>query len=361
MNNNIILSFVNNLKRLYLCDFIENSVIDFPPVIINNENFLSDSLSGINPLDFTMRNINYLNTFLKEITIIVNNYDSDHNLNKIYFQASSMSNILNKPSQLVDRHLEKIYSIIRNSPIKCVNIVGSDIFNYSQIQDLFNFLNSIDVLKIINLNGSDLVKIINQGIENKWLYFFKELEKEYSILMIFLDKNIKEEDFNLIKGFQDQFKLNIEFKFIIEESDEIVKAEKLTKNLSDNYSFYAFYNGNNLSFIKREVFLSEDEIMNIMPMDSKEIFSRSKLNRNYFSKLTFMSNGNIYSNFHKPKVGDLDENKIYKIIYNELKNGYWVYTRKLAKPCKNCIYNTFCPPVSNYEFDLNRNNLCLLN
>jgi len=48
------------------------------------------------------------------------------------------------------------------------------------------------------------------------------------------------------------------------------------------------------------------------------------------------------------------------IIYQMLKNktGDWFLIRSQVEPCKKCIYNFLCPPVSNYEFVMNSNNLC---
>ena len=82
--------------------------------------------------------------------------------------------------------------------------------------------------------------------------------------------------------------------------------------------------------------------MDIPPHDSKDLLIKSTINSNYFGKLIFMSNGDIYSNIHSSKVGNLADNKLHEIIYREIDNGNWVFTRKKASPCKECIYNIFC-------------------
>ena len=41
---------------------------------------------------------------------------------------------------------------------------------------------------------------------------------------------------------------------------------------------------------------------------------------------------------------------------HESKN--WFRTRSKVKPCKSCIYNALCPPISNYEYYLKEYNLC---
>ncbi len=57
----------------------------------------------------------------------------------------------------------------------------------------------------------------------------------------------------------------------------------------------------------------------------------------------------------------LNKNSLYNIFYKEMNCGKsWLRARKNAIPCKNCVYNSICPPVSNYEYVIGRNNLCTM-
>ena len=63
-----------------------------------------------------------------------------------------------------------------------------------------------------------------------------------------------------------------------------------------------------------------------------------------------------YSN--EKRIGNIDQ-RIHEVLLKELHNGKgWFKVRKHLTPCKGCIYNQICPPISNYEYALSRNNLC---
>lgn len=40
------------------------------------------------------------------------------------------------------------------------------------------------------------------------------------------------------------------------------------------------------------------------------------------------------------------------------KRGIWFRVRNQVQPCRTCVYEVLCPPLSNYEYALHRNNLC---
>ncbi|MBE9468407.1 MAG: hypothetical protein IMY72_08845 [Bacteroidetes bacterium] len=50
---------------------------------------------------------------------------------------------------------------------------------------------------------------------------------------------------------------------------------------------------------------------------------------------------------------------LYDAVYREMNIGKnWFKLRTNTKPCCNCLYNTLCPPISNYEYALGKYNLC---
>ena len=83
------------------------------------------------------------------------------------------------------------------------------------------------------------------------------------------------------------------------------------------------------------------------------------MNTQTFGKLTIMSDGNIYVNANSPKAGNLGGKAIREIVFDEIYNGEsWLKTRMEVSPCAGCLYNFLCPPLSNYEHVIGRNNLC---
>ena len=46
-------------------------------------------------------------------------------------------------------------------------------------------------------------------------------------------------------------------------------------------------------------------------------------------------------------------------VYKEIRSGNsWRLVRKKIKICQDCLYNQLCPPLSNYEYAIGKNNLC---
>lgn len=358
-NNEEVSSFIKKMRDLYMCDYIEKNDKKKLPVIFKNEISVKNSVKNFSLKNISERNINYLYSCLREITIVVNNYDHDKNLNIRYFQANSKSEKFKAKNQLSKEYLDIIYNHVIYCAVECVNIVGSNVLDYSHLLELINSMSKFDVLKIININCSDLTSFIKNGITNRWEELFNTVEKEYLILSIFIDNLTTKEDLLLIEEFKTKFNLNIEFKFIIENSNDFLKSQSFIKYFKDNnFVFHPFFNGYNEDFFENNIFLDENDIMDITPLDTKEILTRSKINPNYYSKLIFMWNGDIYSNVHKNKIGNLKVNNLYEIIYQELNSDTWNNTRNKVEPCKDCIFNIFCPSISNFEYDFGRNNLC---
>jgi pseudo-rSAM protein len=90
-----------------------------------------------------------------------------------------------------------------------------------------------------------------------------------------------------------------------------------------------------------------------------DIQIKQELNLNYYGRLSIKSNGDIYSNLNKSKVGNYFETSISECISFELDNKHgWKHTRKYIKPCNQCIYQYLCPSLSNYEYVMRKPNLC---
>jgi pseudo-rSAM protein len=91
------------------------------------------------------------------------------------------------------------------------------------------------------------------------------------------------------------------------------------------------------------------------------ILRRDRLNEAGFKKLFVMPDKKIFSNLNLPAIADLDQNTLIYAIKRELKEGtYWKLLRKDVAPCADCPFQLLCPPVSNYDFALNRHNLCTI-
>ncbi|MCP4152978.1 MAG: hypothetical protein GY757_34920 [bacterium] len=93
--------------------------------------------------------------------------------------------------------------------------------------------------------------------------------------------------------------------------------------------------------------------------EREELLAKQVINPNYFGKIVVSSKGDIYANVNPPPIGKLGKETLYNVVYKELYSGRsWRRLRTQVKPCRNCIYEGLCPPLSNYETVLKRNNMC---
>jgi len=90
------------------------------------------------------------------------------------------------------------------------------------------------------------------------------------------------------------------------------------------------------------------------------LFTNQTINSHYFGKLIVSSNGDIYSNPNLPKIGIIKDS-IYDIVFKSLRyKSSWMLLRQNVFPCNQCVYRLFCPPISNYEYNIGQNNLCTI-
>lgn len=126
--------------------------------------------------------------------------------------------------------------------------------------------------------------------------------------------------------------------------------------------FRPYYNGKNIDFFEENVFVNEEDIRGIKE-DLFTLVTKKISNPSFFGKLKINTDGRIFTNFNSSAIGNIKESNIKKIIFDLLEdeNSSWRVNKIVVDPCRNCIYNILCPPISNYESVLGRNNLCNFN
>ena len=84
-----------------------------------------------------------------------------------------------------------------------------------------------------------------------------------------------------------------------------------------------------------------------------------KINKNNFGKLVVFSDGEVHANVNKKSLGNINDIDFHDLIFSELSGDEsWKSVRMNAPTCKDCMYNCLCPPISNYEYTIGKNNLC---
>ncbi len=174
---------------------------------------------------------------------------------------------------------------------------------------------------------------------------------------------------------------NLRFRFDINRNCyndyvEFVKQNKLEKSLCSSVlsvtsekdlktnkqyvdDITPVYDFSNHDFFQKFVFLNTHDLQNLTP-SKNEIYRNMILNSNYFGRLLINANGDILTRKKGKVLGNIyvEKNIISFIDKKGNKVGDWLLTRGKVKPCSDCLFCYLCPPVSDYEFDFHRFNLC---
>ncbi|MCG8306142.1 MAG: TIGR04150 pseudo-rSAM protein [Cytophagales bacterium] len=341
-----ISDFIKKIRDSFSGDILEqkwsiNKPIQFPPVLkIRKESgYTKESWYGEKIL-----------TNLRELTFYINNSCSQ-NCKKCQFYSKQF--IFCKKSKyrnsLPLKNVEKILMEIQGSFLSCVNITGGDIFKYQELYKLsqilkkypfkknyhINYLNikrsNKNMLKILGSDNGSIKLLVHFPINNRDLYQAFRVLNDYNINVVFVVENERE----------------------IDETEEIV-----IKNGLKDYRIIPYYSGNNSTFFAKSIFVSLDDIKEASP-NQKEIFSRMVLNPVEFGKIVVLSNGDCHANINTPRIGNIYRNNIYDVLFKELIKGQsWRKRRQFQTPCRNCVYNLLCPPITSYERVIGKANLC---
>lgn len=252
--------------------------------------------------------------------------------------------------ELEPRHISYLLDHLDGGSLDTVNILGGDPFSYSYWNELQTTLQPRDIKKVLfchykNLDGRE--KDLQTLADRSW---------HLNILVNFpLDESLLER----VKKNADNLGLPTAFHFIVKSADEFQRAEAAIEGMSlESIQYHPYFDGTNEEFFQAGVFIDRGTIAASKPK-SRDIHARQMINPLNFGNLTAHSDGKVHANVNKKPLGTLGKNSLYDMIFKEMRDGKsWRRTRHKVKPCADCLYNSICPPLSNYEYALGRNNLC---
>lgn len=236
--------------------------------------------------------------------------------------------------------IEDIFEQIKYAPICSINLLGGNIYKYS----------NLDKLKNILLPLQDKVHF--------FVYYKNYIQDDFidtlnlELLIDFPSDNFK------INQILNKTKTNWKIHFIIKDEMEYEMVDVLIYKFNLNkYTIHPLYTVDNLPFFKKYVYLEEEDIFsNVLSM--REIFRNQKVNKNFFGKLFVDTDGNVRANMNNKVIGNIEQETIKNIVYKELmSNSAWRKIRDI-EPCNSCLNKNICPPISNYELILGKYNLC---
>ncbi len=230
--------------------------------------------------------------------------------------------------------------------------MGGNVFQYKELEALTAFLAQVPLEKEFgvfykDITRSNLERVDWERLPDISLKIFVEPQ---------LDKNQLVNCIQLLK----EFNLNSSYQFTIRsEADANNLEDVLDLPGQSQLSVKTFYNGRNETFFKENVFITKADLSEPV-VSKKEIYARTVMNPSAFGEVTILSSGAVHSNLNEEPIGTIHQG-VSPFLLKELSEGRgWFRLRSELTPCRSCIYQQICPPVSNYEYALSRNNLCWL-
>ena len=248
--------------------------------------------------------------------------------------------------QMLERFIRQIY-VLKNVS---VNIIGGDIFKYSNLNDLLNLLAENPSNTILNSHYLNLPEVLKY--ENE----IREISDLEFVIFVSLpiNKIAFKKTFELIKKFAHKAK----FKFTIADENDFNKVEQIVKTYSlDNFEIVPYFNGRNLDFFNENVYLDKCDLQDLS-LKMNEIFANMSINSLSFGKFNINPKGEVYSNYWFEPVGSIYTDKLHKLIYSEISTGKGWRRIRNNKPCNECIYQFLCPPPTNFELAIGNNKIC---
>jgi len=232
-----------------------------------------------------------------------------------------------------------------------LDLSGSDLTRYSEINDMLAQINKLLLPVNFHLplpcrNDDKVWKMLQ--VRNSRISFYVTFPDGLSAL----DEILKNSGF-------DKKRKKIDISFLVQSLEEYrIITEFMQGYQQLKVFFLPYFNGSNTEFFEENVFLAKNDILNLKP-DQQQIFSRSLINEQLFGKLYINTRGEAYTNLNGNPVGNIYNQNISDLVRNELYNGQtWSLTRMKVKPCSDCLYKLFCPPVGYYELFMKKFNFC---
>jgi pseudo-rSAM protein len=285
--------------------------------------------------------------YLSDVTIYINHTckldcQDCKNYLKQFFHCTKSVNAEYIDLELLKRFLRQLaFTLIRR-----LSITGGNIFQYPHFTELLTFLKEEQISPLFGVHYVNIdmnkISLLNDFPVEIFVTF--PLENHLSNNIDFLSKQ-----------------KNTKIIFEITSEDDYNQTERLiSKYAIEVYAYKPFYNGKNQDFFKNNIYLTKDDIFSDI-ISQRIIFAHQKLNTNFFGKIHLFPNGDIKTHPLKDVLGNCKQEPLVKILEKEMVvNTAWRVIREQT-PCNDCLYQFICPSPSDYEWVMEKSNLCNIN
>lgn len=333
-------SFLDNVVQQGMGELVvlkSKPVALFPILSLNSD---IDKLQNKDNVDFLLAKD--ISKNLLELTIMLNDICEQECGGCMEYSRQFICCGKGKGIHSIDREiLSGLFAQLAHFPSCNINIIGGDIYRYE----------SLELLDDIGVNGINSINVYTHYLN----YRVNPYIDKYQVhLMVNYPVNEArlEEVVSQVRG------RSVRYHLIVEDDFQFQELERLMLHLGvDDFEVHPFYNGINTSFFEANVYLEEEDILE-RPISMREIFRNQKMNANFFGSLYVLPDGTVKASLNEKVVGNLRNDSVLDIIYNEMmENTTWRKVRS-GRPCNACVYQYLCPPPSNYERMMGKSNLC---
>lgn len=343
LNNPVVNAFVENVRITFSGDLIPCLAFEHKPFIfkphfrITEKTFLDEQEKDKNIHEIgidVLRNLN-------EVSVYINDLPTQSYCD--VFRLKSTNSNYHEKENLTPNDYLRLFRNLNTSGVSKVNIWKIDLSD-SDSDSFLSTLSFCNFKKVFYLTIEQLSNNFQrlQLVENSdvVIHIYAPYDENYVL--------------NRMHQYSD---LPIEWIFVVTTENELIQIEQLQEKTNANISVIPFYDGGNLAFFEEFVFNTIEDII-ADPIDKQTIFRRQVLNENFFGKLTILPSGDVYANLNCKSIGNILQHSLAELVYKEMtESTAWFKTRNEGK-CKNCVNKYLCPSPSNYEFVLQRENLC---
>lgn len=180
-----------------------------------------------------------------------------------------------------------------------------------------------------------------------YVYFFELIQHKDRINEVLEFCNIDSRDIQFV------------FCLIIEDTKEYSHAEKLSYSFPHHtFQFLPYIDGENEYFLDHYIKYTVDDLFNVNH-SLRNISVNESLNAYFYDKISIDANGDLFTSFNLDKIGNIFEKnlKIKEKLHNI--HSIWFLTRNKVKPCIDCLFNCFCPPINDINLHLKSFDLCI--
>ena len=252
LKNEDLSAFIERVKKTFSGDLVLQKHCKIKPVTPYPLLKLQRQISNLEKIEEISTGIDIL-TYLSELTLFVNG-ECSHNCNccsNAHKQILYCTKTTKKELNLDD--IKIFIKKIQGSGLSLINIVGGNIFKYSNLKELTEFLKGTPYKVNYHIHYKNIVDIPD---------IIPQFYGENVKLSIKVNTPI---DIEKIIDINSKIKLsNVKhnWSFLISSKKEFNHIEKLTEILkNESIELLPFYDGNNYSFFEGNVFLDDEDIL----------------------------------------------------------------------------------------------------